>query len=474
MLSTVVDDAYISARYADHLVNGNALVYNVGEPVEGITNLSWTLYLAGASMLGVDTLAAMVGGGLICALLALVAATLLTWTLLPVDRRLLAGLPALLLGCDPHLASVATNGLESTLVVLLVLVLPLALARAPLLAAVVGPVLVWTRPEGAVIVAGLLGAEGLHRRRDSLRPVIVPAATSAVAFILVVGLRLMIYGRLVPNTFSAKASASMWELLPANVRYLHASGIFWEVAGLILLVAAGFLWRRWRIWGLAGVAGGGVLLALQVPLWMPGGRLLLPSLALTAVVGVVALGAHWQPSPRGLVGLTSITLVGAALVSWQVGSSVRMRDIAHSVSPGAGAQVAALHLRRHLEDDSVVAIRDAGVFAYRLGPAIRVAELHERALTVPHPGGRDAVIADVLEQPPEAVITTVNRRERPSLYYKHERSLRTWLRSQGASYAYLGRVRQHVRRYYDVYVRTDLDVPPLPEAVVVNRLGPAL
>ena len=44
---TLVDDAMISMRYAKHLAQGQGLVWNIGEkPVEGFTNLGWTLYMA--------------------------------------------------------------------------------------------------------------------------------------------------------------------------------------------------------------------------------------------------------------------------------------------------------------------------------------------------------------------------------------------------------------------------------------------
>jgi hypothetical protein len=44
---TLVDDAMISMRYARHLAQGHGLVWNIGEaPVEGFTNLGWTLYLS--------------------------------------------------------------------------------------------------------------------------------------------------------------------------------------------------------------------------------------------------------------------------------------------------------------------------------------------------------------------------------------------------------------------------------------------
>lgn len=49
-----VDDAFISFRYARNLVDGHGLVYNIGERVEGYTNLSWTLMIAGALAAGLD------------------------------------------------------------------------------------------------------------------------------------------------------------------------------------------------------------------------------------------------------------------------------------------------------------------------------------------------------------------------------------------------------------------------------------
>ncbi|MEW6051676.1 MAG: hypothetical protein AB1644_11545 [Candidatus Zixiibacteriota bacterium] len=40
------DDAFISFRYAQNLVNGHGLVYNVGERVEGYTNFLWTIIIS--------------------------------------------------------------------------------------------------------------------------------------------------------------------------------------------------------------------------------------------------------------------------------------------------------------------------------------------------------------------------------------------------------------------------------------------
>src|SRR5213075_1752282 len=52
-----IDDAFIFYRYAKNLVHGHGLVYNVGERVEGITSLLWTLLIAAGISAGGDAVA---------------------------------------------------------------------------------------------------------------------------------------------------------------------------------------------------------------------------------------------------------------------------------------------------------------------------------------------------------------------------------------------------------------------------------
>ena len=40
------DDAYISYRYAENFIQGNGLVFNPGERVEGYTNFLWIILLS--------------------------------------------------------------------------------------------------------------------------------------------------------------------------------------------------------------------------------------------------------------------------------------------------------------------------------------------------------------------------------------------------------------------------------------------
>ena len=47
------DDAFISFRYAQHLSEGQGLVWNRGERVEGYTNFLWVLLMAAAIGAGI-------------------------------------------------------------------------------------------------------------------------------------------------------------------------------------------------------------------------------------------------------------------------------------------------------------------------------------------------------------------------------------------------------------------------------------
>ena len=53
-----VDDALISLRYAERLLDGHGLSWTAGRPVEGYSNLLWVLLVAGAGWLGLDLITA--------------------------------------------------------------------------------------------------------------------------------------------------------------------------------------------------------------------------------------------------------------------------------------------------------------------------------------------------------------------------------------------------------------------------------
>src|SRR5215208_1233784 len=50
----VIDDAFISFRYAANLAHGHGLVFNPGERVEGYTDFLWTVLIAAFMKVGID------------------------------------------------------------------------------------------------------------------------------------------------------------------------------------------------------------------------------------------------------------------------------------------------------------------------------------------------------------------------------------------------------------------------------------
>ena len=84
----ISDDAFIILRYAQNLLSGDGLVWNVGERVEGYTSFLWTLLVAGLGFVGLDLVFATRG-------LALLSGCGLLLVSVALTRRLLSGNPLL-------------------------------------------------------------------------------------------------------------------------------------------------------------------------------------------------------------------------------------------------------------------------------------------------------------------------------------------------------------------------------------------
>jgi len=68
----LVDDAYISFRYAHNLASGQGLVFNPGEYVEGYTNLLWTLLMVVPELLNIPLYLFAAYAGALFGVLALI------------------------------------------------------------------------------------------------------------------------------------------------------------------------------------------------------------------------------------------------------------------------------------------------------------------------------------------------------------------------------------------------------------------
>ncbi len=115
----VIDDAYITFRYIDNLLNGHGLVFNIGERVEGYSNFLWLVLLIPFRAFGIDPVHAAQGLGMTCGLGVLIVTYHLALRLMGSPR--LGFFAVLLLALDGSFVRWAVDGLETQLFTLLLL-----------------------------------------------------------------------------------------------------------------------------------------------------------------------------------------------------------------------------------------------------------------------------------------------------------------------------------------------------------------
>lgn len=364
-LGLIVDDAYISWRYALNLVDSGELTFNLGRaPVEGYTNFSWVMLSAGFAAVGVRPELVMPLLGLACAM-ALVVLVVRTGRRLAVEEaveedhasRFAGACAALIVALTSGFGMYAVSGLETALYALLLFTASDALVRgrpAPFAALCAAAFL--TRPDAALLgVAGVAAFAARRRWRDA------GVAVGVFAAILVPYLawKLWMFGALAPNTLHAKHPS-----LADGVDYLRqalapAWGTDWtRNQGMLLLVAAGALgavWggrsRRmftalWLLYALAAVGQGGD--------WMLAHRFFVPIMPWLAL----AAEAAWRPRWRVAVGLA------VAVFAWsQVAQTARILAF---YDHHTGHDQAAVDLARSLRAEGArsVALFDIGLFGY--------------------------------------------------------------------------------------------------------------
>ena len=219
----LLDDAFISFRYARNLVEGHGLVYNPGERVEGYTNFLWTLFAAGFLRIGIDP---FIGTRILGVGSYLVSTAAVSWLIVrdpmprPIWKHVSPALAPLALILPAGYASFAGTGMETSFVGLLGLAVawrgflqpPHTRSARVIFAALTGA-LVATRLDCVPWVALAAGvtlwhpfarepeAAPLRAHRVATLRLFAPAA--AVLAVLLIG-RFWYYGALLPNTYYAK------------------------------------------------------------------------------------------------------------------------------------------------------------------------------------------------------------------------------------------------------------------------------
>ena len=282
------DDSFITYRYAENLASGNGLVFNPGERVEGYSNLTWTLFLAGAALVGVPPiLASQLGGAAAAILLAWGVCELLA--LAGASRWAAPGV-VLAIGLSAPVQFWTLAGLETAAFATLLLWLVVLAARGiqqdrvgPA-ALLVGGIMAMTRPEGPLFLAGVVAGMAVSSPRLALR-----LLGGSSFWILQLLFRRLYYGDWLPNTYYAKVweGADRWRSGWDYVRgFLADGGVPYGVA-----LAAGLV--------------GAIILVRH-----PSGRLLLPVIAL-GLFFALSSGGEGFPHGRFLYPIVPVLLTAA-------------------------------------------------------------------------------------------------------------------------------------------------------------------
>lgn len=291
-LNITQDDAYISYRYVANFLNGDGLVYNIGERVEGITNFAWTILLIFFGTVGVDYIWLSKFLGFLMGCWTIVVTYLLAQKIFGEDNRLFSAAATFLVGMNQSLAHWSPAGLETAAFALLaVLSLYFYLTRNWMLIFTL-ILAVGVRPEGAVLTGILILIEAIEEKKLPRFTLI----SAAVAFVMswpFVGFKLAYYGSILPNPFYAKTSFDI-DQLSNGAEYVSRFMKHYGFYGLGLIVplfffsklsrAARALWLYLLIYVAYILVIGGDVLKVH--------RFFLPLFGANAILVVLAL---WYP-----------------------------------------------------------------------------------------------------------------------------------------------------------------------------------
>lgn len=362
-VGTVNEDAYISLRYARNLLDGGGLVFNPGgEPVEGLTNLLWTLTVtAGSWSSGVPLTTVAPVLGTVCGVLTLAVAY--RWCREELTASGFSGGAAaytalavpLLLTLAPGFAFYSSSGLEVPLFALLLtgglylLSRSGSLRRYALASLVLGAAAL-TRPEGALaLVLGAVAA-ALRPGGGRLRRTLASALPGLLVLGVVTLWRLYYYGSPVPNTFFAKAGEAGVVEDWGMPYFEEAAESLWFHGAWVFALAGAVLGR--------GALSRNVAALALVPLW---------------TVYVVYVGGDYMPLHRFFLPVLPVAYVllvpGVALLARAVSEGIGFPRLVNLATVSLCALVVAFfvhtELPRHLEAEEQRKEDTVGWTAYR-------------------------------------------------------------------------------------------------------------
>lgn len=358
------DDVFITFVYSRNLAEGQGLVFNPGERVQGTTTPLYALIMAGVYALTPDLLHAgnLLGGVVLLGVCGGAIALLRPFSAWPAQA-----VAALTIAVSPLVY--VSLGMETLLYcAILVLALWLWAAGRRALALLAAAALTWTRADG-VVLAAAFGAAMLWEvlraaeRGRALRQALVLALIYAGGILPWFGFAWAYFGTPLPQTFSAKEALLQGTLFLQDARTWWRAfyGDNWLLLPAIPLALAGLgralslaRLRPLALWTVFYAAGYTALNVTAFWYYTP----LLVALVLLAVLGAGALpgGRSWPGWGRAaLAVLVLVTLVQAVITAW---------DYRQAPPRMATYRLVGEWIAQHTPADSTLMVKDLGVVGY--------------------------------------------------------------------------------------------------------------
>ena len=299
----IQDDAFITFRYVENFINGNGLVFNPGEYVEGYTSFLWTILLSVFAWSNVDFVALSqylsVGFGILILPFTFLLSKQIKINASPKFSAILFNLiPVVMIALTGGVHYWSISGMETSMFVFLILLsIYLYLRRSEnRLYLIVLLLASLTRPEGIAYSVTLIALHVYRRRKQkqvtaelmgivkSLKLEVVYYAFPLLVYFL---FRLSYYGYPFPNTFYAKTGFGLFYIerglsyfYETLSRYLYYGAMI--LFPLLLLKLKSIRSRVVLFYSLIGMGIAGVLAVGGDVLSLH--RFLLPVLPLTYIL----------------------------------------------------------------------------------------------------------------------------------------------------------------------------------------------
>ena len=378
-----VDDAYITFRYIQQWIAGNGLVYNIGERVEGYSNLLWIVLLAPFEAIGFDLISASKLLGIMLGLLTLYT----TWRFgQRFEYPFIA--PLLLVSSGPFVAWIM-GGLETILFAFLALLSSYVFIKeedrsSGWFSGILFGLLGLTRPEG-LLFAGVAGLFRIwHLFRERKRPFRHDWVRLISFSIIIIGYfvwRYTYYGYLLPNTVYAKSMGLHPRLFIEGIYYAYQNFVF--LGGFLFVAlpialaifnpnkdkAVVYLFLNvLAYFGFSIISGGD---------WMPLQRFLvhiLPMIYLLVQAGFSYLSQLWPKFPvRWLI--LFLVLGQSFFLIFNSIDQVLVEGEGRTIHHTLELENKINYLTQHVNPGDTIAVTQAGALSYFLPLDVRIVDM---------------------------------------------------------------------------------------------------